>query len=248
VAATRARSILACAVLLSLACATASRTAPARPPGPEAVRTIPIYVTPYYASADAPGGRPQVGVGRDFDPLLSSSRREDVLRARDMVTRDPRLITPMTMMVLAIRLYDVGLRDDAVFWFYAARDRYSTMDAVLDLHTPGLAPVPPAIGSFVELAGPFIDGYAFCDVEKQRARRMRALEWVEQHPYLFEAVLRLAPESARPGNRAENLKAAIGKLRESAGKEREWLSSAENRASLQREREKNGAVARFCWE
>ena len=30
----------------------------------------------------------------------------------------------MTMMVLAIRLYDVGLRDDAVFWFYAAKDRY----------------------------------------------------------------------------------------------------------------------------
>ena len=39
----------------------------------------------------------------------------------------------MTMMVLAIRLYDVGLRDDAVFWFYVARARYITLEDVLDV-------------------------------------------------------------------------------------------------------------------
>ena len=36
-------------------------------------------------------------------------------------------------MVLAIRFYDVGLRDDAVFWFYAAKDRYLTLDEVVDV-------------------------------------------------------------------------------------------------------------------
>jgi len=38
-----------------------------------------------------------------------------------MIVARPEAVTPMTMMVLAIRLYDVGLRDDAVFWFYASR-------------------------------------------------------------------------------------------------------------------------------
>ena len=37
----------------------------------------------------------------------------------------------MTLMVLAIRLYDVGgCRDDAVFWFYAAENRYLTLEDV----------------------------------------------------------------------------------------------------------------------
>lgn len=39
----------------------------------------------------------------------------------------------MAMMVLAIRLYDVGLRDEAVFWFYAAKERYIVMSEVLNV-------------------------------------------------------------------------------------------------------------------
>ena len=45
----------------------------------------------------------------------------------------------MTMMVLAIRLYDVGLRDDAVFWFYVAKDRTIVLSDVLNVKTPQLA-------------------------------------------------------------------------------------------------------------
>jgi hypothetical protein len=44
-----------------------------------------------------------------------------------MIVAKPQVVTPMTMMVLAIRLYDVGLRDDAVFWFYASKDRFQTL-------------------------------------------------------------------------------------------------------------------------
>ena len=46
----------------------------------------------------------------------------------------------MTMMVLSIRLYDVGLRDDAVFWFYVAKDRYIVLSEVLNVKAPQLAP------------------------------------------------------------------------------------------------------------
>ena len=74
----------------------------------EPVRQIGIYVQPFYEAARAPGGKPQVAVGKQYNDLLGSTRREDILAARDMVVAKPALVTPMTMMVLAIRLYDVG--------------------------------------------------------------------------------------------------------------------------------------------
>ena len=135
----------------------------------EPVTRIDVYVTPYFAAAEAPDGTPTVAVGETFNALLASNRREDILAARDLVDRQPDKVTPMTMMVLAIRLYDVGLRDDAVFWFYAAKGRYITLASVIDIDAAGLAEVNAAMGAFVQLAGPVINGYAFCDVDRQQA-------------------------------------------------------------------------------
>ncbi len=53
-----------------------------------------------------PDGRPKVAVGDQFNDLLNSNRREDILAARDRIVASPQVVTPMTMMVLAIRLYD----------------------------------------------------------------------------------------------------------------------------------------------
>ena len=80
----------------------------------EPVRQIGIYVQPFYEAARVPGERPRVAVGKQYNDLLSSDRREDILAARDLIVAKPALVTPMTMMVLAIRLYDVGLRDDVL--------------------------------------------------------------------------------------------------------------------------------------
>src|SRR5687768_7086279 len=79
----------------------------------EPVRHIGIYVQPYYEAARGASEKPLVLIGKSFDGLLSSTRREDIVAARDKVMADPKRVTPMTMMVLAIRLYDVGLRDDS---------------------------------------------------------------------------------------------------------------------------------------
>src|ERR1700704_3689232 len=81
------------------------------------VRRVPIYVEPFYRSAATPDGSPTVAVGKQYNSLLASDKREDIMAARDLITANPKLVTPMTLMVLAIRFYDVGLRDDAVFWF-----------------------------------------------------------------------------------------------------------------------------------
>src|SRR4051794_14417691 len=93
----------------------------------EPVKHIGVYVQPYYESAQSQDSRPRVAVAKKYDELLSSNKKEDIVAARDMIQKEPQLITPMTLMVLAIRLYDVGLRNDSVFWFYVAKDRYATL-------------------------------------------------------------------------------------------------------------------------
>ena len=211
----------------------------------EPVRSIGIYVQPYYESARTPGDKPRVAVGTKYDSLLSSNRREDIVAARDRLQAEPKLVTPMTMMVLAIRLYDVGLRDDAVFWFYAAKDRYLVMAEVLDVKAPGLAPVEDAIGAFTTLAGPIINGYAFCDLAKQKEQHAKAVAWVEANPYDVMFMTRLP---AKPGDRAENHKRAITSAKERAAKERAYFDDAKAVETYYAARKRNGADDKFCWK
>ena len=211
----------------------------------EPVRHIGIYVQPYYQAARTPGERPQVSVGQSFSGLLASTKREDIVTARDKVMAEPKAVTPMTMMVLAIRLYDVGLRDDAVFWFYAAKDRFITFADVVDVRASGLSQVEDAVRSFSTLAGPVINGYAFCELAKQQALRNEALDWVEQHPYEVMFMPRLV---AKPGDRNANLKAAIRSVRASAEKERAYFDAPKTVEQYYATRKKNAADVKFCWK
>jgi hypothetical protein len=210
----------------------------------EPVRHIGIYVQPFYEAAPTPGGKPQVAVGKQYNDLLSSSRREDILAARDLVLAKPALVTPMTMMVLAIRLYDVGLRDDAVFWFYVAKERYIVMSEVLDVKTQTLAQADDAMRSFATLAGPIINGYAFCDLAKQIEHHAKAVQWVENNPYEVMFMVR-AP--ALPGDRADNAKRAVANAKERAAKERAYFDDAKTRNAYYVTRKQNEADMNFCW-
>lgn len=227
-------------LLLSLVLALAATAATAAEP----VRRIGVYVLPYYAAAADDGSRPQVAVGKSFDERLSRNEREAIADVERSVLAAPELITPMTMMVLAIRLYDVGLRDEAVFWFYAAKDRYATLAAVLDMSHPTLAQVTQATRDFALTAGPDLNGYAFCDLGRQARLRQAALDWVVSHPYraLFVDAL-----PARPGDRAANLEAALANLRRSVAQEREFLATPEAISRLTTAREANHAAERYCW-
>lgn len=213
-------------------------------PRPAPVKHIGVYVLPYYQAAQTPEGRPNVAVAKKFDALLASSRQEDIIAVRDMIQAAPQLITPMTLMVLAIRLYDVGLRDDAVLWFYAAKDRYITLSDVLNVKSSGLTQVEASVRNFAGLAGPFINGYAFCDLAKQRELRMKALNWVEQNPY---QVLFVEQLPAQPGDRAANLKRSLGDLRASAEKERQYFEDPKNVENFNKARKENQVDVKFCW-
>jgi hypothetical protein len=225
----------ACALLLQCVCAFAA----------EPVRHIAIYVEPYYRSAANADQPPQVAIGAALSGPLASTRREDILEARDKIVADPKLITPMTMMVLAIRLYDVGMRDDAVFWFYVAKDRHVTLSQVLDIEQSGLMQADDAVRSFATLAGPVINGYAFCDLARQKELRARALAWVEQNPY---QVIFMDRFTARPGDRGENLARAIRAARQNVDKEQAYFADPKHVADFYATRSRNEAEVKFCWK
>lgn len=211
----------------------------------DAVRRIPIQVLPYYQAARHPDDPPLIAVATRYDKLLASTRVDDILRVRDEIDLDPALITPMTMMVLAIRLYDVGLRDDAVFWFYAAKNRYYLLTRVADMKSPKLASVAGAMEAFVRLVGPTINGYAFCDIDRQRDIARKAADWTARHPY--EPLL-MAEVPAQFGDRRENYQKGLGALLAAVKRERDYLAVPANVDRLKGLRAKNAADARYCWK
>ncbi|HYC16064.1 MAG TPA: hypothetical protein VEC94_02565 [Pseudolabrys sp.] len=224
--------------MAALICSTVANAA-------EPVQQIGIYVQPYYEAAPTPGGKPRVAVGKQYDDLLSSNRRDDILAVRDLVSAKPALVTPMTMMVLAIRLYDMGLRDDAVFWFYVAKERYIVMSEVLNVKAQRLAQADDAVRSFASLAGPTINGYAFCDLGKQKEQHAKAVQWVETNPY---EVMFMASAPALPGDRADNAKRAVAAAKERAAKERAYFDDAKTREAYYATRGQNEADVKFCWK
>jgi hypothetical protein len=209
----------------------------------EPVTHIGIYVTPYYASADKPDGRPHVNVARAYDEKLASNKREDILAVRDAIKAQPQMLTPMTLMVLAIRLFDVGERDESVFWFYVAKDRYRTLVGVLDVRSPALGSVPATVRDFATLAGEFINGYAFCDLAKQRAARAKAFAWVEANRY---EVLFMEQLPALPGDRSENLSKALATIRQSMDEENRELDDRAAYDDILRARQETGTDMKYC--
>jgi hypothetical protein len=225
--------ILMTAVALSCVAACSTDT------GADPEKHIGIFVMPYYDAAATPTGRPMVSLAGPFDELLASSDVRDIIAVGNMIRAEPDRVTPETLMVLAIRLYDLGLRDDAVFWFYVAKDRFTTAMRVLDIDIRG-----HGMTAFNTLAGPFINGYAFCDIENQRKLRREALDWVEQAPY---HALFIPDLPARAGDRRENLRLAIAELRDAVDEEWRYFEDPDHAAEFARIRAENRAAERFCW-
>jgi hypothetical protein len=211
----------------------------------EPAKHIGVYVQPYYEAARTPDAAPKVSVGATFSELLASTKREDILAARDKILADPKQVTPMTMMVLSIRLYDIGMRDDSVFWFYVAKDRFITLADVVDVQAGGLAQAAVAVKDFAVLAGPFVNGYAFCDITKQGELRRNALEWVEKNPYGAMFMDRLPAKSS---DRNAALARSLADIKVSAEKERAYFADPKNVATFAAQRKTNQMDEKFCWK
>jgi hypothetical protein len=125
---------------------------------------IDVYVTPYYNSKG-----PDVSVGR-FSSGLASPTLDEFLTTVVEMKKDWDRLTFPELYVAAIRLYDLGYRKEAVYWFYSAQYRGRQFGVLLDhakmgsIGSPGFE-LLHAQNAFYQLVGPYINGYAFGDID-----------------------------------------------------------------------------------
>jgi hypothetical protein len=125
---------------------------------------IDVYVTPYY---DSKG--PTVSVGR-FSSGQGSAKEDDFLTTITEMKKDWDRLTFPEVYVGAIRLYDLGYRKEAIYWFYSAQYRGRQFGVLLDQTKMGSIGSPGfellhAQNAFYQLVGPYINGYAFGDMD-----------------------------------------------------------------------------------
>ena len=126
----------------------------------ESPSRMPIYITPYY---DSDGPSVDVGpISTELTSLTCDRAHELCERLRSEWTELPVEV----MYVLSIRLYDLGEKDRAVYWFYAATYRARLLKA-LTLHAdqrPAFDRIQAQF-AFHKLAGEYINGYAYGNPE-----------------------------------------------------------------------------------
>src|SRR5437879_13896445 len=126
---------------------------------------IEIYVTPYYNSKG-----PAIDVGRFSSGLAAKGESEFVATISKMQQSWDALNFPETY-VAAIRLYDLGFRKESIYWFYSAQYRGRLLATLIDQEKMGSMGDPgfelvQAQNGLQQLAGPYINGDAFGDIDQ----------------------------------------------------------------------------------
>lgn len=126
---------------------------------------IHIYVTPFY-NWDGP----VVSVGR-FSAGLASENEDEFLATIATMKEEWLTLSFAQLYVAAIRLYDRGFRKESVYWFYTAQYRGRQFGTLLDEAKMGSIgsdgfELLHAQNAFFQLSGPWINGYAFGDLDE----------------------------------------------------------------------------------
>ena len=126
---------------------------------------IKVYVTPYYNSKG-----PAIDVGPASSGLAAKSEPEFVATISKMKESWDTLNFP-EVYVAVIRLYDLGFRKESIYWFYSAQYRGRLFATLIDRDKMGSIGSPgfelfQAQNAFQQLVGPYINGYAFGDIDQ----------------------------------------------------------------------------------
>ena len=126
---------------------------------------IEVYITPYYNSKG-----PAIDVGPFSSGLAAKNETEFVATIAKMKKSWDTLNFAETY-VAAIRLYDLGFRKESIYWFYSAQYRGRLFASLIDRDKMGSMGDPgfelfQAQNAFQQLVGPYINGYAFGDIDQ----------------------------------------------------------------------------------
>jgi hypothetical protein len=197
---------------------------------------IEVYVTPYY---DSKG--PKIEVGTFSKGLAATNESEFVATIMQMKQSWKNLRFP-EMYVAAIRLYDLGFRNEATYWFYSAQYQSRLFSLLVDQEKMGGMGAPAfelvqAGNAFQQLTGPYINGYAFGDLDRLSQIVGRVQNENKSVPELEKIYPGIAfkPPSAWDSDNSglnEGLTRFLGMLKE-------------QKASVRKQRKENGTEARF---
>lgn len=126
---------------------------------------IEVYVTPYYNSKG-----PAIDVGPFSSGLAAKSEPEFVATITKM-QKSWNTLNFAETYVAATRLYDLGFRKESIYWFYSAQYRGRLFAGLIDRDKMGSIGDPgfelfQAQNAFQQLVGPYINGYAFGDIDR----------------------------------------------------------------------------------
>ena len=197
---------------------------------------IEVYITPYYNSKG-----PVIEVGPFSKGLSANGEAEFVATIAKMKQSWNSLRFP-EMYVAAIRLYDLGFRNEATYWFYSAQYRGRLLASLVDREKMGSIGAPAfelvqAANAFQQLVGPYINGYAFGDVD----RLVQIVERVQKENKTVPDLEKVYPKvTFKPRSEWD---AGNSGLNEGLTKFLAMLK--EQKAALKKQRTENGTEAKF---
>jgi hypothetical protein len=126
---------------------------------------IEVYITPYYNSKG-----PTIEVG-PFSSGLAAKKEPEFLATIAKMKKTWDTLNFAETYSAAIRLYDLGYRKESIYWFYSAQYRGRLFASLIDREKMGSMGDPgfelyQAQNAFQQLVGPYINGYAFGDIDQ----------------------------------------------------------------------------------
>ena len=197
---------------------------------------IEVYITPYY---DSKG--PAIEVGEFSKGLAAKTEAEFCATIAKMKQSWSTLRFP-EMYVAAIRLYDLGFRNEATYWFYSAQYRGRLFAILVDQGKMGSIGAPgfelvQAANAFQQLVGPYINGYAFGDFDRLSqivARVQRENKSIPDLEQIYPRVTFKARSEWEGGNKGLN-----------EGLTKFLTVLKDQRADIKKQRLENGTEAKF---
>jgi hypothetical protein len=126
---------------------------------------IEVYITPYYNSKG-----PAIDVG-PFSGGLAAKSEPDFVATIAKMKKSWDTLNFAETYIASIRLYDLGFRKESIYWFYSAQYRGRLFASLIDRNKMGSIGDPgfelfQAQNAFQQLVGPYINGYAFGDIDQ----------------------------------------------------------------------------------
>ncbi|MDR0659838.1 MAG: hypothetical protein LBG19_03340 [Prevotellaceae bacterium] len=139
-----------------------------------------IYVEPFYNSKPF-----KIAVGEYSAKLTTNSKVGTRSVANEIKERIDEVIIE-TLFVLPIRLYDLGLKDEASYWYYAARLRKNIFIRMEDRATYR-SNMGDYLQAFKRLSGQWINGYSYGNPDKLAAILEQVVEDNRNMAYIRKA-------------------------------------------------------------